>query len=196
MSQFSGLPAPDRRVIETEIGNPRAGDTPARQTLPEDLLQEAAHRLGVVCLVSAGLWAANYLVVHFIHPLPGTLEIKQLARHGEWVPVFDAVGGASFVLSLALFWYTRRSKKSPKFLLDLALTYEVFIALSIGLLDYAVGAPAGISWIAIIILLFPPVIPSPPRRGWLPRCSLPRWIPWPLCSGRPPEWTSPAWGRS
>jgi tRNA A-37 threonylcarbamoyl transferase component Bud32 len=154
----------DSRLLETEIGNPPAGDTPARQTLPEDLLQEAAHRLGVVCLVSAGLWAANFLVVHFVHPLPGTLASDQLARHGEWMPVFDAVGGASFVLSLALFWYTHHSRKSPKFLLDLALVYEVLIALSIGLLDYAVGTPAGVSWIAVIILLFPPVIPSPPRK--------------------------------
>ena len=80
------------------------------------------------------------------------------------MPVFDAVGGAAFLFSLALYWYTRRSRRSPQFLLDLALVYEVFIALSIGLLDYAVGTPAGISWIAIIILLFPPVIPSPPRK--------------------------------
>jgi eukaryotic-like serine/threonine-protein kinase len=164
MTPDSQLPALGSRLLESDFGPPAAGDTPVRQTLPEDLLQEAAHRLGVVCLISAGLWAANFLVVHFVHPLPGTLEVMQLARHGEWVPVFDAVGGASFVVSLALFWYTRRSRKSPRFLLDLALAYEVFIALSIGLLDYAVGTPAGVSWIAIIILLFPPVIPSPPRK--------------------------------
>ena len=133
-----------------------------RQPLPEDLLREAAHRLGIVCLASAGLWAANFLVVHFVHPLPGTLEAKQLARHSEWVPVFDTVGGAAFVLSLAVFWYTRHSRRSAQFLLNLALIYEVLIALSIGLLNYAVGTPAGVSWIAVIILLFPPIIPSAP----------------------------------
>jgi tRNA A-37 threonylcarbamoyl transferase component Bud32 len=164
MTPRPSIPAASHRLVETEFGNPRTGDTPARQTLPEDLLREAAHRLGVVCLVSAGLWAANFLLVHLVHPMPGALESKQLARHAEWAPVFDAVGGATFLVSLALFWYTRRSRKSPRFLLDLALAYEVFIALSIGLLDYAVGTPAGISWIAIIILLFPPVIPSPPRK--------------------------------
>jgi serine/threonine-protein kinase len=51
--------------------------------------------------------------------------------------------------------------------LDLALVYEVLIALSIGLLDYAVGTPAGVSWIAVIILLFPPVIPSAPWKTLL-----------------------------
>jgi eukaryotic-like serine/threonine-protein kinase len=164
MTPSSRLPAPSR-LIETEIGNPPADPTPvSRQGLPEDLLREAAHRLGIVCLVSAGLWLVNFLVIHLLHPLPGTLGEKQVSRHGEWVPVFDRVGGAAFIISLALFWYTRRSRRSPRFLLDLALGYEVLIALSIGLLDYAVGTPSGVSWIAVIILLFPPVIPSTPRK--------------------------------
>jgi hypothetical protein len=163
MSPDSRLPAPDARLVATEIGSPGAvRSSTGRQPLPEDLLREAAHRLAIVCLASAGLWAANFAVVHLVHPLPGTLEVDQLARHGEWVPVFDLVGGATFLLSLALFWYTRHSRRSPRFLLDLALVYEVFIALSIGLLDYAVGTPAGVSWVAIIILLFPPIIPSTP----------------------------------
>jgi hypothetical protein len=158
------LPAPSR-LIETEIGNPPADRTPvSRQGLPEDLLQEAAHRLGVVCLVSGGLWLANFIAVHLIHPMPGTLRAEQLALHPQWMRVFDVVGGAGFLASLGLFWYTRRTTRGPRFLLDLALCYEVFIALNIGILDYAVGYPAGVSWIAIIILLFPPVIPSTPRK--------------------------------
>jgi len=40
----------------------------------------------------------------------------------------------------------------------------VFIALSIGLLDYAGPGPQGLSWIAAIILLFPPIVPSTPRK--------------------------------
>jgi tRNA A-37 threonylcarbamoyl transferase component Bud32 len=163
MALDSRLPAPEARLVATEIGSPGAArSSTGRHSLPEDLLREAAQRLGIVCLASAGLWAVNFGMVHFVHPLPGTLEIKQMARHGEWVPVFDLVGGAAFVLSLLLFWYTRRSRRSARFLLDVALVYEVLIALSIGLLDYAVGTPGGVSWIAVIILLFPPVIPSPP----------------------------------
>src|SRR5215210_7403093 len=162
MTPQSRYPARDARILPTDFGTSAAAASTGRQPLPEDLLREAAHRLGVVCLASAGLWAANFLLVHLVDPLPGTLEAKQLARHGEWVPVFDAVGGATFVLSLVVFWYTRRSRRSAQFLLNLALVYEVFIALSIGLLDYAVGTPAGLSWIAVIILLFPPIIPSAP----------------------------------
>jgi eukaryotic-like serine/threonine-protein kinase len=158
----------DHPPAEMVIGSPAANQSSlGRQALPEDLLREAAHRVGVVCLASAGLWAANFLLVHGIHPLPGTMEPEHIARHDDWVPVFDVVGGAAFVLSLALYWYTRRSTKSAQFLLDLALVYEVLIAASIGLLDYAVGTPVGVSWIAVIILLFAPIIPSRPWKTGL-----------------------------
>jgi eukaryotic-like serine/threonine-protein kinase len=160
-------PKPDARLILTDGSSASAG----RQALPDDLLREAAHRLGVVCLASAGLWLANFLLVHLIHPLHGTLEADQLARHSDWVPVFDRVGGAAFLISLGLYWYTRRSRRSARFLLDLALGYEIVISLSIGLLDYAVGTPAGISWIAVVILLFPPIIPSAPWKTLLAAMS-------------------------
>lgn len=158
---------PDSQPIAALVLDSTGQETGRRTALPEDLLREAARRLGIVCLAIAGLWAAEFALVHLIDPLPGTLEASQLARHAEWVPVFDLVAGTTFLLSLALYWYTRRSRQSPQFLLDLALGYEVLIALSIGLLDYAVGTPAGVSWIAIIILLFPSIIPSRPWKTLL-----------------------------
>src|SRR6185312_1907421 len=168
MTPAARLAAPASLLLSTTTGDlPSAGASTGRWALPEDLLREAAHRLAIVCLATAALWAAEFVLVHLAHPLPGTLTETQLAGHARWVPVFDRVGGASFFLSLALFWYTRRSRRSARFLLDLALMYEVSIALSIGLLDYAVGTPAGVSWIAVIILLFPSVIPSAPWKTLL-----------------------------
>lgn len=168
MTPAARLPAPDSRLLTTMNGDlPSGAVSTGRSALPEDLLREAAHRLAVVCLATAALWAVEFVLVHLVHPLPGTLQDTQLARHAQWVPVFDLVGGASLLLSLTLFWYTRRSRRSARFLLDLALMYEVSIALSIGLLDYAVGTPAGVSWIAVIILLFPSVIPSAPWKTLL-----------------------------
>jgi len=165
MTHDLGLPRPDSRLLETDSGTPPAEPTPvSQQGLPEDLLREAAQRLAYTALISGGLWLANWLAVHFIHPLPGTFRGEELALHARWVQVFDWVGGSAFLASVGLFWYTRKSRRSPRFLLDLALGYELFITLNIGTLNYAVGYPQGVSWIAIIILLFPPVIPSTPRK--------------------------------
>ena len=154
----------DQRLLQTELGTSTVPTPVSRQGLPEDLLREAAQRLAFTALISGGLWLANWLVVHFLHPMPGVFQPGEMALHERWIRVFDWIGGAAFLVSIALFVYTRKSRRSPRFLLDLALVYEVFIALNIGILNYAMGHPEGVSWIAIIILLFPPVIPSTPRK--------------------------------
>jgi eukaryotic-like serine/threonine-protein kinase len=133
-----------------------------RHTLPDDLLSEAAHRLGLICLLIAGLLLANFVLVHFVEPMPDTVHAGNPELHGEWQRVFDLIGGATLLVSLGIFWFTRRSRRNPRFLLDFALGYEVVMALSVGLLNYAVAPPHGVSWIAIIILLFPSVVPSRP----------------------------------
>lgn len=84
MTHDPGFPRPDSRLIETNIGLPPAETTPvSQQGLPEDLLREAAQRLGLVCLISGGLWLSNWLAVHLIHPMPGTFRIGELAMHRE-----------------------------------------------------------------------------------------------------------------
>ncbi len=69
MTHDFGFPRPDSRLIEADSGNPPAETTPvSQQGLPEDLLREAAQRLAFTSLISGGLWLANWLVVHFVHP--------------------------------------------------------------------------------------------------------------------------------
>src|SRR5215208_5329371 len=104
MTPAARFPAPDSRLLTTNAEDPPSvGVSTGRSALPEDLLSEAAHRLVIVCLATAALWAAEFVLVHLVHPLPGTLQDTQFARHAEWLPVFNMVGGATFLLSLALF---------------------------------------------------------------------------------------------
>jgi tRNA A-37 threonylcarbamoyl transferase component Bud32 len=166
MSPSSQPRTTDSRLVVTEIGSPAAGPpTPVSQRgLPEDLLSEAAHRVGIVSLVIAGLLVAEFLLVHFLFGLPGTLKPEDVVKLSQWRPVFDVIGPAIIVASLALFWYARRSRRGPRFLLALALGYEVFLALTIGVLNYAVEPPTGVSWIAVLIVLFAAIVPSSPPK--------------------------------
>ena len=156
MSADSQLPAPSSRLIETEIGSPTAA--PSTSGLPEDLLQQAAHRLGLICAVIAGLWIAELLLFHFVMPIPTTYPDTAIFR------LFEVMGAITLAVSLGLFWYARRSRRDPKFLLNLGLIYEVLIALSVGLLDWAYNPPVGLSWMTIIILIFAAIIPAPPGK--------------------------------
>jgi hypothetical protein len=165
MPLSSQLQAPSSRLLETDIGSPSATQPPAaRRGLPEDLLREAAHRVGLMCLVITGLIAVEFPVVHLIHRIPGTVAPADLAFMEQWLPKYNKIGLAIILVSLGLYWYTRDRRRSPRLLLDLALGYEVFLALSAGLLQYSVRPPEGVSWIAIIILLFAAIVPSTPRK--------------------------------
>ena len=156
MTVKSQLPTSDSRLVQTEIGGPPP-TSGVRQTLPGDLLRQASRRLGLMCLIIAGLWAANFVLAHLVQPAPVKMPDTAIVR------LFDLIGAISIAASLGLFWYTRH-QRSPRLLLNLGLVYELLIALSIGILDWAYNAPMGVSWIAIVILLFPAIIPSTPRK--------------------------------
>jgi serine/threonine-protein kinase len=160
-----GVPAPQSTLSETVVRRSSALPTPNGQGLPEDLLRQASRRLAVLCLISAFIWAVNLGLLNFVYVVPGIVPTDRVASYLKWRTVYDLVGTMNILVSLGLLWYTRRGKGSARFLLDLALVYEVFTALSVALLDYAEPGPTeGVSWIAVIILLFATLAPSTPRK--------------------------------
>jgi hypothetical protein len=156
MSADFQLPAPSSRLVETEIGSPPSAGTSGG--LPDDLLQQAAQRLGLICAVIAGLWIAELLLGHVVTPVPTQYPDVKIFR------LFEVMGASTLTVSLGLFWYARNSRRDPRFLLNLGLVYEVLIALSIGMLDWAYNPPVGLSWMGIIILIFAAIIPAPPAK--------------------------------
>jgi hypothetical protein len=156
MTAMTELATGDSRLIETEIGSPPSTSTSGG--LPEDLLQQAAHRLGLICAVIAGLWIAELLLGHLVTPIPTQYPDVKIFR------LFEVMGASTLAVSLGLFWYSRNSRRDPGFLLNLGLLYEVLIALSVGLLDWAYNPPVGLSWTGIIILIFAAIIPTPPAK--------------------------------
>jgi eukaryotic-like serine/threonine-protein kinase len=166
MTQTSHLELERKRLVETKIG----AASPQRQSadsrgLPEDVLQEAARRLGILCLISALAWAINLLLLNFVYAVPGTLSTERAGAYWQWRSLYDTVITVNILASLGLFWFARHTTRRPQFILDLALIYEILTALSVGILDYAGQGPTeGVSWIAVIILLFAPMVPSTPGK--------------------------------
>ena len=153
------------RLVETEIGAAPGRRPGSGHSLPEDVLRDAARRLGVLCLISALVWAANLLLLNYVYAVPGTLASGRVASYWKWRTLYDAVIIINVLGSLGLCWFARNNTRRPQFILDLALVYEVLTALSVGILDYAEQGPTeGVSWIAVIILLFAPIVPSTPGK--------------------------------
>ncbi len=167
------MTTPDSRLLTSGSSRPRRGATcppsppagSARYSLPEDLLREASRRLGTICLISACVWSANLLLLNFVYAVPGNIPAERAASYLKWEALYDLVVVANVVVSLGLFGFTRRRRVDPRLVLNIALVYEVFTAFSVGFLDYADQGPTeGVSWIAVIILLFAPIIPASPRK--------------------------------
>src|SRR5215208_1378632 len=153
------------RLVETEIGAALAHPVDHWHSLPEDVLRDAAQRLGVLCLISALVWTANLLLLNYVYVVPGILASGRVASYWKWRTLYDAVIVINVLGSLGLFWFARHNTRRSQFILDLALVYEVLTALSVGILDYAEQGPTeGVSWIAVIILLFAPIVPSTPEK--------------------------------
>jgi hypothetical protein len=144
----------NRNLLETEIGNQAAlSKTPDGWGLPEDLLTEAAQRLRIACLVGAVGYAFGILLVHVIAPTPPRAQV-----------VYTVIGVINISAYLGFFWYTRRTRRSPRFLLDLGLGLYLFSALSTGLIDYGIIPWSSVSLMPSLILLWPGIVPSTPGR--------------------------------
>jgi hypothetical protein len=151
-------------LLETQLSNVASSSRGAADdALPDDLLREATSRLGILARVWAGLFGFGILMNDLIAPLVD-MPMRDLI---PWGRPADVVGVLSIALSLWLWRYTRGKSCQPRKALDLALGYEILLALGIGIVNQ--WEPhrllAGrLSWICVVVLLFPMIVPNTPRK--------------------------------
>src|SRR5690242_18876009 len=159
-------------MAETQVIGRLASDTPPElqtapgrpRRLPDDLLRQATHRFQILTLVAAGLWflgpVLGHLALHFAAPAAGRLmELRFI----------DGVAFVGLTTSLAIFFYLRTTRRSPAFVLDLALAYLVLTAIDLGVVVHWGSVPttpsAGepmITWIGPVILMTAAIVPAQP----------------------------------
>lgn len=145
--------------------------------LTADLRSEASRRLRIMSIVTFGLFGVYFLWFHVIGPaifasgeiramMPELNETRQLIAH-----VIIATG---MLLSLGMFFLSRRKGVPDTQLLETGLVFEVLIALVIAS-GYSINRfdetgqvrKLGISWVCIWILLYPTIVPTSPRKAFL-----------------------------
>jgi serine/threonine-protein kinase len=127
-----------------------------------EVLGSAIGRVRIAALISATIWA---LVLVFNVALP-LLGFEFAGAKGWPTPnwIYAAIG---VVGSSGLAYAAGRLREKPQLVLDLGLGLEVFTAALIGLiLSYEFQPHAArISWVAVVILVYPAIAPSHPRRA-------------------------------
>jgi serine/threonine-protein kinase len=152
-------------LLETQVASTPASQAGAERVeeLPDDLLREATHRLGLLAAVWAGLFVIGIVMNDVLAPLLD-IPMRDLI---PWDRPADVVAVLSIAGSLWLWRYTRRLTCRPRTALDLALVYEVLLAFGIGVVNqwepHRVLA-GRLSWICVLVLLFPMIVPNTPRK--------------------------------
>ncbi|MDH3496277.1 MAG: serine/threonine protein kinase [Gemmatimonadota bacterium] len=136
-------------------GRPSGGAGPV--TLPSELVERAASRLST----AATIYGVGYVFAY----VPWML-LAPPAHAWDGLPL--AIGAV--VGSLLLAVWVRRTSLDPHTVMHLGLVYEVAGAIGIehGLLYWWQGAavvPNGISWTTVWIVIFPLIVPAPPRKA-------------------------------
>jgi serine/threonine-protein kinase len=134
--------------------------SPATGRLPSDLIAQQVRRFQLFTGIGAGLWSLGLVMDGWL--LPATV--------GVTVPASTLLIEATAVLiSLGLFFHTRRLECTPQTKTDFSLWYMLSNAAAVALLNTVVRVPkpedmGHLSWITIIILISSMIMPSTPRK--------------------------------
>ena len=148
-------PAPARSA-------PSAPQTGGRRTLPPDVVADSARRLRAVALMYASVFFVVGPVTALVSPAERQAFFTSALRLGPSV--------LSIAVALVVAVSSRRADIAPSRVLTLGLVFEIVGSYGIAAARYLdpqqeAMTPPGVSWVAVWILLFATMIPSPPRQA-------------------------------
>jgi serine/threonine-protein kinase len=151
----------------------RPGSAPTSEgglssALPPDLLEQVRGRLRVLAVflaigfsLDAVFFFSSMVLAALLHlPLP----------NGTWQRLpFQLANLGGTAASLGIWWVARSSRIAPSRLLTVGLVYEVLICFVIAFgtiweFYLATGVLPLMTWVPAVVILFPLVLPGPPRR--------------------------------
>jgi len=146
----------------------QSGSSSASLSLPADLLAQVRGRvriLAILLLVAFGsdLVIAGIIVAGAIlggPPLPADWALQARTLIGSAVASLASIG---------MWWAAGGSRVEPSRLLTLGLVYEALMCFIIALITFwqfyrANGVLPNLTWVPVVVILFPMIIPGPPKR--------------------------------
>ncbi len=135
--------------------------------MPTALLEESCKRVGLAGVMFAALWLWALLVNDVFRPMAGIRPDSGIA--GAWPLPGNIIAPIGLVVSLAIVFAASRLHNKPNLLANIGLSFEVFGAFLVGLLNqwHPQLIPGNVSWICVIILVYPTIAPNTVRKTLL-----------------------------
>ncbi len=156
--------AMDRRVVAPRSPTPSL-TTPVGGSLrfmPSDILEQTCKRVGVAALVFAAIWAWALVMSNLAWRLFATTPPHVM----QWNEFGNPISIIGLLLSLGMVFVAGKLHEEPERLLDVGLGFEVATAALVGALNWWVPVPngMGVSWICVIIIIYPAIVPASARK--------------------------------
>jgi len=154
----------EERVVAPHASTP-ALSTPSRGSLsfmPSDMLEQTCKRVGIAALVFAAIWAWVLVMTNLAWRLFGTAPVHV----EQWSGHVNPIAIIGLVISLGMVFVAGRLHHEPEKLLDVGLGFEVVTAALIGALNWWIAVPHGwgVSWICVVIIFYPAIVPAGIRK--------------------------------
>ncbi|HEY6573161.1 MAG TPA: serine/threonine-protein kinase, partial [Candidatus Eisenbacteria bacterium] len=133
--------------------------------LPAEVLEQSCKRLGIMAILFASVWAIAVVMNNLVHDLLHHQKMSTMALDAAWPMPGNLIAGFGIGLSALMFFLAWKHRATHETLLRLGLVFEVATAALVAALfnwKPEVGG-SGISWICMIILAYPSIVPSTPR---------------------------------
>lgn len=145
-----------------------SNDSGSFGTLPPDLLEQVRGRLRLLVALLALAFAFDpllYLVNWLVILVSSEPPPPELLGRAD----FQLINLGAVVASAFLWWVARNERISPARLHSVGLAYEVVICFVIAMttqLEYyrSVGILPNMNWVPGVVIMFPLILPGPPRR--------------------------------
>jgi eukaryotic-like serine/threonine-protein kinase len=151
-----------RRVVDPKLHTAPSQAGASLPGLPDDLVEDSVARLRVACLGWVGMWIIGLVMNHLVAP---HLDLPQALVLG-WPPIADLFAVVWIALSLTIYYRAPIAAAKHVSLVNLSLAYEIGLAISIGVVQQwnPMLATGRLSWICVLILIHPMIVPAPPRK--------------------------------
>ncbi len=136
----------------------------SRWRMPDDMLEQTCRRVGTAGFVFAAIWTVVLLMQNVVWRLFGAASHEVGAL---WPMPGNLFAGCGVAISLGLVLLSKWLSHRRHLLISLGLVFEVATALLIALHNFwgsgGIGG-MGVSWVCIIIIAYPAIVPAEPRR--------------------------------